>query len=211
MITEIANGFDVSRAPSDDQLNAIPVVVWKYGSQQDMDVKEVQWMTYVYERSKTTNEHGIPYGSIGFIRNAALAFPHFVDYVRGFLLGLGVDTPKNNINLMRTVGPIQPHVDEIRKACINIGLRGCENSVTRMSTGDRESRSPFIDFVSHNETVVIRPGSAYLLDVTRVHSVEPYVNHMMSTRLLISVSLDCSAEDFINRLQHTKEQSSETK
>lgn len=142
-------------------LDTIPVVVHKYGDPQP-NLDSFYWMTY-------SNEGNV-IGEIGFARKCGTFFPEVATYVVNYLKGLtGINLDPARVSFMRTRGNILPHTDEARACCINIGIRDTESART--------------SFPKNNTSIVMKPGSVYLIDTSSCHEVLELVP---KERLLIS-------------------------
>lgn len=160
-------------------LDEIPVVVHKYGDPQPP--KDVfRWMSYKNE--------GDVIGNIDFARDCGKFFPEVADYVVGYLSELfNMKFSGDYVNFMRTTGDIVKHTDEARKCCINIGIQNTNTASTRFYNSD----NTYTDY-----TVI--PGNAYLVDVSKPHSVHSSDN---STRLLLTYGMTYTSEQVYSRLK----------
>lgn len=137
-------------------------------------------------------------GNIGFARNVGAFFPaaahHVVEYLAK-LLPAGWPLDIHRVIFMRTIGGVQPHRDEGgRRCCINIGIRDADTSITRTSRDDN-----FDTFDTNYDDFVVENGSAYLLDVSRVHAV---IEKRPARRLLISYGFGVPFADMLAKINH---------
>jgi hypothetical protein len=156
---KIGEGFAFPSNIDLSVLDKLPVHVHRYGSPQP-DSSVFQWMEYYNEGYE---------GSIAFCRNIGTHWPEAASTVIEFLDTVLPNWPldPNRVTFMRTAGEIPPHRDEGGRLCaINIGVRDASSATTRVSLDD-----DFDTFDTDYADYVAQDGCAYLLNVSRVHSV----------------------------------------
>lgn len=166
-LLEVGTGFKLPDSIDLSILDDIPVMVHKYGDEQPP--KDVfRWMSYKNE--------GNVNGNIDFARDCGKFFPEVAEYVVWYLSELfDMKFSKEYVNFMRTSGDIVRHTDEVRRSCINIGIKNTDSAITRFY-----EETTALDFR-------VKQGSVYLLDVSKPHSVHSDDN---STRLLITIGFE---------------------
>jgi len=176
---EIGTGFKLPESIDLSTLNKLPIQVHKYGDPQPSK-DTFRWMSY-------QNEGNIS-GSIDFARDCGKFFPEVANYTVEYLSNLlDMHLSPNFVNFMKTNGNITPHTDEVRKSCINIGIENTESAITRFYIND-----------THKDYCV-KPGSVYLVDVSKTHAVHSTNN---ITRLLITYGFVQTFDQIYNKLKH---------
>ncbi len=185
-MVKIGSGFQLPSSIDLSILDTIPVMVHKYGDPQP-DKGTFRWMTYVDEGNYS--------GSIGFARNVSTFMPEVAEYVVDYLSGLmDIKFEPGRVNFMRTVGDVVPHRDEGgRVSCINIGVRGGPNAITRIGVHDNHET-----FEAEHIDHIVEDGCAYVLDVSRLHAVKA-VNK--EPRLLLGYGFGVQASAVLTRLR----------
>jgi hypothetical protein len=196
MMTLISKGFRLTPDAFDDvnrALSGVPSFVQEYG-QPHLKVEGLHWMSYALPGDRTP-------GSISFTRNTAANLPNLVQCVYQFLQSL---LPKevlnpNYIHLLRTTGDVLPHVDEIRKSCINIGLLSADAATTwcALPEGNLDN------FADNSYPSVCENGSAYLLNVLRPHAVYAKPGRGGTQRLLVTHSFGQTYEELLHLVKPT--------
>lgn len=177
---QMPNGFDFGI------LDHLTVYRHKYGESQP-DASTFRWMQY-------TNE-GNYVGYIAFARDLGTHMPQVADHIAHYLTSL-IDIPidPHRIGFMSTGGDITPHRDEGgRRTCINIGVREADSSITRVSLDD-----DFDTFDTEYEDHTVQDGSAYLLNVSRIHAV---FQQRKARRLLITYGMGATFEQLKTKLR----------
>jgi hypothetical protein len=148
MFTKINSLFESLNKPSLDYLNNLPEIYHTYGQpQSNFDYPVL--MTY-----KSKGE-----GKISFYKNVEREFPEFASDVVKFIQSTTklLNISPSHIQIIRTIGSIPKHTDEIRKCCFNIGLHNSSLSSTHC--------------FEPNEYFTCKDNEMYLLDVANSHAV----------------------------------------
>ncbi len=175
---KIGEGFSPVGMPSKEYLNSLPVVTHVYGVGLPLPTS-LYWMTY-QSKDHNVKEDSASW-SIAFARNIKTQMPEFtkhaVDYLENIL---SLKISPDYIQFMKTKGSVPAHFDETRNCCVNIGLNNCSSAQTLV--GDSQDLE---EFKTKRRSYRVEDGSAYLLDVTKIHSVVGDAED--SERLLITV------------------------
>jgi hypothetical protein len=185
--------FDLSLVAS------IPEVVHEYGAAYFPRIPdELCWLTYAERRG----EEQIP-GGISFSRNTEHYLPDFVASVMDYLQSRFPLWPwlSERVHLIRTYGAIAPHIDEVRKCALNIGLHNSNSAETFFSLSNRET--DFIDNAADLESYVMQDGDVWLLDVSKFHSVRPKLN-TPNPRYLVTYGFSASYNRAIHNLRKSQ-------
>ena len=191
MFEKLASDFYV---PVDfNVLETLPEYEHVYGDKQ-MPPSTPHWMTYSKPRD---DSWGLEPGKISFTRLTGTLMPEFVSSVVKKLeekFGNVVPWDKDRVHIIRTTGFILPHVDEIRTAVINIGLKNSSSAETKFA------RSGSInDFRTGNvNTYICQDGGVYVLDVSKYHAVYSVTN---SERYLITYGFGITYDELIKLLK----------
>lgn len=148
-----------------DVIHPFPSFVHVYGNPQP-EKNNGAWMMYG-DKNRTPDTKD----KIEFLRGYETVAPAEFDHICHYFnddLKLTRVKPEH-INLLRTRGFINRHVDEARFCSVNIGLRGAASALTSFDSA-----------ALHCED-----GRAYLLDVTKPH----WVTGPAEYRYLISLSI----------------------
>lgn len=152
-------------------LDTLPIVYHTYGSQTQIP-DELCWMSYA----------GTEGGEISFTRNTHIYLPEVAKYVTAYMqqfVKIDLQLLPERIHFIRTRGTVNPHRDEpSRKCCLNIGLKNSNSAITNIA--DTENIS---EFLKGHDSYTCEDGSMYLLDTSRIHSVEgdPNVSRLLLT------------------------------
>jgi hypothetical protein len=168
-------------------LENLPRVTHVYGTAPVVP-SYLHWMEY------DTEGHG----QIAFVRGMAQRHPEFIGHIA---TALGAMFPQikfdpGRINILRTRGCVVPHVDESnRSCCINIGWKNSASAITWSSELPRV-RKP--EFKEHAVPQTCEDGKAYLLDTSKLHSVE---GSEAVDRYLISYGFGIPFEDVLTKVR----------
>ena len=149
-------GFDLS------VLENLPIHKHFYGAPMEATPTTLYWTEYQPTHSGT--------GTISFARKLYLEYPDVAEHVCKYLEKLfpRIKFDIRRVNLLKTKGNIQPHVDESnRMTCINIGIKNSSIATTRASSVKDKS-----EFKDNSIEIVCRDNCAYLLDTSSYHEVE---------------------------------------
>lgn len=168
MFLKIGENFSINHLVDFDKLELLPEIIHEYGSGFDNIPADVLcWMTYKLDS-----------GQISFSRNTHLFCPEVVDYTVTYLNRLfNIRFLPERVHFLRTNRSIGMHRDESgRKSCINIGLKNSNSAKTFISDGTEQN------YENECQEFCVNDGSAYLLDTSKLHSVEgSHINRYMIT------------------------------
>ena len=147
--------FDIS------VLENLPIYKHHYGMPMEANPTTLYWTEYQPSRPGS--------GTISFARKLYIQYPEVAFYIKDYLESLfpRITFDYRRVNLLKTKGSIQPHVDESnRMCCINIGIKNSSISITRASSvKDKEL------FEGNYEEVICQDNHTYLLDTNSYHEV----------------------------------------
>lgn len=142
-------------------LETLPIYKHRYGMPMEANPTTLYWTEYQPTLPNT--------GTISFARKLYIQYPEVAMYISKYLESLfpRITFDYRRVNLLKTKGSIQPHVDESnRSSCINIGIKNSSISITRASSVKEKSL-----FLNNFEEVVCQDNHAYLLDTSSYHEV----------------------------------------
>lgn len=153
-------------------LENLPIYKHHYGMPMEANPTTLYWTEYQPFRPGD--------GTISFARKLYIEYPDVAFYIARYLNKLfpRIDFDYRRVNLLKTKGNIQPHVDESnRMCCINIGIKNSSIAITRTSSVKNKDL-----FNENYQETVCKDNHAYLLDTSSYHEV---------------VSTDSSVERFL--------------
>jgi hypothetical protein len=139
----------------------LPIHKHFYGMLMEETPTNIYWTEYQPTYSGT--------GTISFARKLYLEYPEVAEHVCKYLKNLFPRIPFdiNRVNLLKTKGSIQPHLDESnRMTSINIGIKNSSIAKTRVSSVKDEA-----EFKDNAVEIVCQDNCAYLLDTSSYHEV----------------------------------------
>lgn len=142
-------------------LETLPIYKHHYGMPMEANPTTLYWTEYQPSRPGT--------GTISFARKLYIQYPEVAMYIKNYLESLfpRITFDYRRVNLLKTKGSIQPHVDESnRMCCINIGIKNSSISITRASSVKAKEL-----FEGNYEEVICQDRSTYLLDTSSFHEV----------------------------------------
>ncbi len=155
------DGFVFPKSFDISVLENLPIYKHHYGMPMEANPTTLYWTEYQPSRPGT--------GTISFARKLYIEYPEVAMYLAGYLNSLfpRINFDYRRVNLLKTKGNIQPHVDESnRMCCINIGIKNSSLAVTRSScVKDKDL------FEGNYQETVCKDNHAYLLDTSSYHEV----------------------------------------
>lgn len=170
--------FDLSKIqwdyvpyPSVQELDGVQSYVREKDSPFEDDFSRPLWMTYATTKIASTNAK--KWGTIAFLRRSHKFWPEFAGVVTDHLSHLfEMNLPVEGLSIVRTVGDVVPHTDEVRKCAVNIGYAKSASGLTvgwNSHTAEQIIRR--YPEIPYDHSRRCRDNCAYLLDVSRVHGV----------------------------------------
>lgn len=156
-----------------------------YGQPQPAPSSHTYWMEY---------KNNI--GSISFTRNT-VNHPILKEMVEKILTLLtpifSKDSPPNplRVHIIRTINSINPHIDEARACCINIGIRNSSNAILQVSNDNIRNT-----FAINHEDHILEDGDAYILNTENLHALVG----IDQPRYLITYSFGTSYDETLSKL-----------
>ncbi len=170
------NFFDVNL------LEKLPIYKHHYGMPMEENPKTLYWTEYQPTVPGT--------GTISFARKLYLQYPEVAHYITNYLNELfpRINFDYRRVNLLKTKGNIQPHVDESnRMSCINIGIKNSSSATTRTSSVKDKNL-----FEGNFQEIICQDNHSYLLDTSSYHEVVS--NNSQTERYLFTFGLGVSFE-----------------
>jgi hypothetical protein len=190
MFKKLASNFHIN--VDFNILDGLPEYTHTYGNKQLPPVTP-HWMTYA---EPADSSWGLEPGTISFTRLTRHLLPDVTGSVVQKLIdifGNVIPWHEDRVHIIRTTGFILPHVDEVRTAVINIGLKNSSTSETRLSRHGNMD-----DFrTGEVDTHICEDGGVYALDVTKYHAVYPIID---TARYLITYGFGIPYAELINKL-----------
>lgn len=155
-------------------LEQLPIHKHRYGMPMEDNPTTLYWTEYQPTIPGT--------GTISFARKLYIQYPDVALYITEYLKTLfpRVNFDYRRVNLLKTKGNIQPHVDESnRMCCINIGIKNSSLATTRTSSVKNKML-----FEGNFEEIRCQDNHAYLLDTSSYHEVladDPSIDRYLFT------------------------------
>lgn len=165
------------------ELDTLPTVIHEYKTTTELDSSFV-WLSYA----------GLEAGNeISFSRNTNRHAPQVTNYVVRYLQQFfKFQLNPERVHFIRTSGEVPPHRDELRKCCVNIGLKNCGLSTTFVSEAKELE-----DFDAMKVPMVVEDGAVYLMKTATVHSVSGPV----APRLLLTYGFGAPYETILGNMK----------
>ena len=155
-----------------DALAGLPSVVKPIGKEAPV-LDCAHWMAYEnHTKSDSPHHQDVKPGSIEVTVNTYTHFPGAVSRIVSEMRRLwpDVDWRPHGFAFMRTIGHVHPHRGGTRSVSLNIGLFNTRMGLTEIATGDKFSN--YDPNSKQLDAYLAEDGDVYLLDVSRLHSVQ---------------------------------------